>query len=62
MRGIVLAMILAPVGIDEEQLRFEPRFEPRAPSPFIIPARLRGIEPLPPTHVPKGTIILIPLA
>jgi len=55
MRGIVLAMVLAPVGIDEGQLRFEPR----TPSRFIIPARLGPGEPLPPSLVPRGTVQLI---
>ena len=59
MRGIVLAMVLAPVGIDEGQLRFEPRFEPRTPSRFIIPARLRPIEPLPSSPVRRGTVQLV---
>jgi hypothetical protein len=62
MRGIVLAMVLAPVGIDEGQLRFERRFEPRPPSGLIIPARLRPeIEPLPPSPLPRGTVQLIPV-
>ena len=62
MRGIVLAMILAPVGIDEEQLRFEPGFEPRAPSRFILPPRLHPFEPPPPAPAPEAKIILISLA
>ena len=62
MRGIVLAMVLAPVGIDEGQLRFERRFEPRPSSGLIIPARLRPeIEPLPTPPIPRATVTPIPV-
>jgi len=61
MRGIVLAMVLAPVGIDEGQLRFERRFEPRPSSGLIIPARLRPIEPLPSPLIPRGMVKPIPV-